>query len=181
MAVFNTVYQTATKMARVYVTSSGWSFQVYKSSFQSNESVYSTVLFIKQEARSAGIYWATFWPTLLFTLLFDKPLYVKANKIKYDCGDEFKSIYLWLGGFRQLTSFLGAGCKLFEGGGIEEIWCTVCAKKSLPKMTEGKAYAKCLRACLLTDAAFHLTLLHTDIKKTSKKEDKEKISDNDCS
>ena len=55
------------------------------------------------------------------------------------------------------------------------------AKKSLPKMTEGKAYAKCLRACLLTDAAFHLTLLHTDIKKTSKKEDKEQISDNDCS
>ena len=48
-------------------------------------------------------------------------------------------------------------------------------------MTEGKAYAKCLRACLLTDAAFHLTLLHTDIKKTSKKEDKEQISDNDCS
>ena len=56
MAVFNTVYQTGTKMARVYVTSSGWSFQVYKSSFQSNESVYSTMLFIKQEARSAGIY-----------------------------------------------------------------------------------------------------------------------------
>ena len=57
----------------------------------------------------------------------------------------------------------------------------MCAKKSLPKMTEGRAYAKCLRACLLTDVAFHLTLLHTDIKKTSKKEDKEQISDNDCS
>ena len=77
-------------------------------------------------------------------------------------------------------SFLEAGYKLFEGGGIEEIWCTVCAKKSLPKMTEGKAYAKCLRACLLTDAALHLTLLHTDIEKTSKKEDKEQISDNEC-
>ena len=78
-------------------------------------------------------------------------------------------------------SFLGAGCKLFEGGRIEAICCTVCAKKSLPKMTEGKAYAKCLRACLLTDAAPHLTLLDTDIEKTSKKEDEEQISDNDCS
>ena len=78
-------------------------------------------------------------------------------------------------------SFLGAGCKLFEGGGIEEIWCTVYAKKSIPKKIEGKAYAKCLRACLLTDAALHLTLLHTDIESTLKKEDEEQISDNDCS
>ena len=78
-------------------------------------------------------------------------------------------------------SFLGAGCKLFEGGGIEEIWCTVYTKKSIPKIIEGKAYAKCLRACLLTDAALHLTLLHTDIESTLKKEDEEQISDNDCS
>ena len=78
-------------------------------------------------------------------------------------------------------SFLGAGCKLFEGGGIEEIWCTVYAKKSIPKKIEGKAYAKCLRARLLTDAALHLTLLHTDIESTLKKEDEEQISDNDCS
>ena len=86
-----------------------------------------------------------------------------------------------LDGFYQLMSFLGAGCKLFEGGGIEEIWCTVYPKKSIPKMIEGKAYAKCLRACLLTDAALHLTLLHTDIDSTSKKEDEKQISDNDCS
>ena len=78
-------------------------------------------------------------------------------------------------------SFLGAGCKLFEGGGIEEIWCAVYAKKSIPKIIEEKAYAKCLRACLLTDAALHLTLLHTDIESTLKKEDEEQISDNDCS
>ena len=78
-------------------------------------------------------------------------------------------------------SFLGAGCKLFEGGGIEEIWCAVYAKKSIPKIIEEKAYAKCLRACLLTDAALHLTLLHTDIESALKKEDEEQISDNDCS
>ena len=55
MAVFNIVYQTAIKLERVYVTSNEWSLRVYKSIFQSNESVYSTMLFIKQGARSAGI------------------------------------------------------------------------------------------------------------------------------
>ena len=57
----------------------------------------------------------------------------------------------------------------------------MCAKKSIPKIIEGKACAKCLRACLLTDAALYLTLLHADIESTSKKENKEQISDNHCS
>ena len=139
---------------------------------ETNESMYSTVLFVKEQARSAGKCCAT--------LIFDQPLYLKSNKIKYDSGDEFKSIYLRLNGFHLLSSFLGPGCKLFEGAGIDEIWCTVYAKKSIPKMIEGKVYSKCLRACLLTDAALHLTLLHTDIERKSKKEDEEQISDNDC-
>ena len=54
-------------------------------------------------------------------------------------------------------------------------------KKSIPKIIEGKTCAKCLRAYLLTDAALHLTLLHADIESTSKKEDKEQISDNHSS
>ena len=41
-------------------------------------------------------------------------------------------------------------------------------------MTEGKAYANCLRACLLTDAALHLTLLHTDIEVHQKRRMKNK-------
>ena len=81
--------------------------------------------------------------------------------------------------FTNLCHFWGLATS-FEGGGIEEIWCTVYAKKSIPKMIEGKAYAKCLRACLLADAALRLTLIHTDIESTLKREDKEQISDNDC-
>ena len=38
---------------------------------------------------------------------------------------------------------------------------------------------KPMLACLLTDAAFHLTLLHTDIESTAKKVE-EQIPDNDC-
>lgn len=139
---------------------------------ETSKSVYSTKFFVNEQARSAGVCCAT--------LTFDQPLQLNGNKIKYDSGNEFKSIYPRLSGFHQLMSFLGAGCKLFEGGGVEEIWCTVYAKKSIPKMIEGKAYAKCLRACLLADAALYLTLIHTDIESTLKREDKEQISDNDC-
>ena len=63
-------------------------------------------------------------------------------------------------------SFLGAGCKLFEGAGLEELWGEVYARKTIPKMIEGKAYSKCVRACMLTDAALHLTLLKNEIEKT---------------
>ena len=56
-------------------------------------------------------------------------------------------------------SFLGAGCKQMESSGLEELWATVYANNSIPKMMEGKAYSRTLRACLLTDAARHLVLL----------------------
>ena len=46
-----------------------------------------------------------------------------------------------------------------EGSGLEDLWATVYACNSLPKMMDGKAYTKTLRACLLTDAALHLTLI----------------------
>ena len=72
---------------------------------ETNESLYSIMLFAKEQARLAGMCCA---------LTFDQPLYLKANKIKYDSGNEFKSIYLRLGGFQQLMSFLGSGCKLFK-------------------------------------------------------------------
>ena len=61
----------------------------------------------------------------------------------------------------MLMSFLGAGCKLMEGSGLDDLWATAYARGSLPKMMEGKAYTKCLRACLLSDAALHTVLLET--------------------
>ena len=83
----------------------------------------------------------------------------KANCIKHSYPNEFISIHLCLGGFHQLMSFLGAGYKLLEGSGIEELWERMYAKHSIPKMMTGKAYIKCLRAWFLTDAALHLTLM----------------------
>ena len=68
------------------------------------------------------------------TLTFDQPLYLKACRIKADSNTEFNNIHLRLGGFHQLMSFLVAGCKVLEGSGLEQLWETANAKKSLPKM-----------------------------------------------
>ena len=116
-----------------------------------NEAVLSTMEFVISQAKKAGICCAT--------LTFDQPLYYRAYKIKIDNQPEFQKLFLRLGGFHQLMSFLGAECKLMEGSRLEQLWETVYATKSLPKMMEGKAYTKTLRACILTDAALHLVLM----------------------
>ena len=118
---------------------------------QTNEAVYSTMAFVLSQAKKAGI--------CCVSLTFDQPLYLKSYRIKQDNHNEFEKLFVRLGGFHQLMSFLGAGCKLMEGTGLEDLWATVYACNSLPKMMDGKAYTKTLRACLLTDAALHLTLI----------------------
>ena len=121
---------------------------------ETNEAIYSTMSFVKEQAEQIKL--------CCGALTFDQPLYLKANMIKTNNGDEFKSIHLRLGGFHQLMSFLGTIGKLYEGSGIENVWESVYAKKSIPKMLTGKAYSKCLRACLLTDVALHAALLQSN-------------------
>ena len=72
----------------------------------SYEAVYSTLDFIREEIKKKSI--------CCTSLTFDQPLYWKAKEIKADKSREFDSIHLKLGGFHQLTSFLGAGCKLMK-------------------------------------------------------------------
>ena len=54
--------------------------------------------------------------------------------------------------------FIGVGCNLIQDDGLKEVWSTVYKENSFLKMLEGKAYSRCLRACLLTDTALHFTL-----------------------
>ncbi|XP_071081970.1 uncharacterized protein [Haliotis cracherodii] len=121
---------------------------------QTNEAVYSTMRFVDSQRIKLGQCCAQ--------LTFDQPLYAKGYKIKTDNPNEFSHVQLRLGGFHQLMSYLGAGCKCMEDSGLDELWATVYARKSLPKMFDGKSYSKILRACLLTDAALHVTLLESD-------------------
>ena len=117
----------------------------------SYDAIYSTMSFVKQQIQQKRI--------CCTSLTFDLPLFWKASEIKADKSPEFDHIHLKLGGFHQLMSFMGAGCKLMQDAGLKELWSTVYKENSLPKMLEGKAYSRCLRACLLTDAALHFTLL----------------------
>ena len=72
-----------------------------------NEAIYCTMRFVVDQGKKIGL--------CCGTLTFDQPLYLKANHINYSFPDEFVSVHLRLGGFHQLMSFLGAGCKLFKG------------------------------------------------------------------
>ena len=122
---------------------------------ETNEAVQSTMVFVMNQAHKAGMCCAT--------LTFDQPLYLRAYRLKADDPQSFSKLFLRLGGFHLLVSYLGAGCKLMEDSGLEDLWETVYARKSIPKMMEGKAYSKTLRACLLTDAALHLVLLPSEM------------------
>ena len=120
---------------------------------QTNEAVFSTMIFVQFQARKCGM--------CCGTLTFDQPRYSKSFKIKQDNHPQFQHIFLRVGGFHQLMSFMGAGCKLMEDSGLDGLWATDYAKNSLPKVMEGKAHTKTLRACLLTNAALHIFLLQT--------------------
>ena len=56
-------------------------------------------------------------------------------------------------------SFLGAIGKIMGGSGLEELWTTVYAKNSVNQMMEGRAYARSVRAHILTSLALHLEIL----------------------
>ena len=68
------------------------------------EAVYSTLSFVNEEIKKKSI--------CCTSLTFDQPFHWKAKEIKAEMSPEFDSIYLELGSFHQLMSFLGAGCKL---------------------------------------------------------------------
>ena len=72
----------------------------------SYEAVYSTISFVNEEIKKNSM--------CCISLTFNQPLHWKAYEIKADKSQEFDSIYLKVGGFHQLMSFLRAGWKLME-------------------------------------------------------------------
>ena len=93
------------------------------------------------------------------SLPFDLPLFWKGSVIKGDKSSELDYVYFKIGGFHHLMSFMGAAYKLMQDAGLKEIWSIAYKENSLSKMLKGKAYSRCLRACLLTDTALHFKLL----------------------
>ncbi|KAE8746250.1 hypothetical protein FOCC_FOCC007122, partial [Frankliniella occidentalis] len=90
---------------------------------------------------------------------FDLPLYVKAKSIADEC---LPNIIPRLGGFHTLMSFMGAAGHIMNGSGLEELWQTVYAENSIPKMLGGHAYSRALRAHILTRLALITVVLEAE-------------------
>ncbi|KAJ8678150.1 hypothetical protein QAD02_013937 [Eretmocerus hayati] len=62
------------------------------------------------------------------------------------------------GGFHLLMSNMGSMCHIMLGSGLEDMWCTVHAQDSMKKMLTGHAYARALRAHILSYTALNIKL-----------------------
>ena len=68
------------------------------------------------------------------------------------------SVVVRLRGFISLC-LMGAIGKIMAGSGLKELWCTIYANDSTPKMITGHHHAQALRAHFLTQIALQKTLL----------------------
>jgi hypothetical protein len=108
-------------ISKVYVGHGDCTTVVYNPMIPLNpsidEAVYSTMTFVQDQALKLGMCCAS--------LTFDQLLYLKNYNIKHDSLPQFEHISLRQGGFHQLMSFLGTGCKLMETSGLQDLWATV--------------------------------------------------------
>jgi hypothetical protein len=92
---------------------------------------------------------------------FDQPLYIKAAEIVKSSDPELKRIVVRLGGFHVLMSLMGSIGYVMGGSGQADLWETVYAPNTVIHMMTGHAYARALRAHLLTSQAITSLLLQT--------------------
>lgn len=83
---------------------------------------------------------------------FDQPLYHKARALVSQ-DDGLDDVVIVLGEFHLRMSYMGCVGYIMDGSGLAELWATVYAKDSVKAMLTGKAYARALRAHILTFTA----------------------------
>ena len=84
---------------------------------------------------------------------FDQPLYIKDADIVASL-PELSNIFLRLGGFHLVMSYLGSAGYIMSQSGLKDMtWGTVYANNSIDHMMTGHAYARALRAHMLTAAS----------------------------
>ena len=84
------------------------------------------------------------------TITFDQPLYLKAYEI---VSTKKMDLFVRLGGFHQLMSFLGSIGSLMEGSGLRSAMETVYAPLTVGHMFTGKAYSRAVRGHMLAASA----------------------------
>ena len=83
---------------------------------------------------------------------FDQPLNIKAADIVAS-SPELSNVFLRLGGFNLVMSYLGSVGYIMSQSGLKDMWETVYATNSIDHMVTGHAYARALRAHMLTTAS----------------------------
>ena len=91
--------------------------------------VYSLLSFLEEQCKKLNV------PMACVT--FDQQLYIKAYEI---VSSEKINVFVRLGGFHQLTSFLGSIEKVMEGSGLRSVLETVYSPVTVSHMFTGKAY-----------------------------------------
>ena len=85
------------------------------------------------------------------SIIFDQPLYVKAYEIAMSNKIE---IFVQLGGFHQLMSFLGSIGTLMERSGLRRALETVHIPLTVGNMMTGKAYTRAVHGHMMSASAF---------------------------
>ncbi len=89
---------------------------------------------------------------------FDQPLYIKAAEI-VQASPDITRICVRLRGFHLLMSYMGSIGFIMGGSGLDALWETVYAPNTVIHMMTGHAYARALRAHLLSSAAMITVML----------------------
>ena len=84
------------------------------------------------------------------SITFDQPLYVKAYEIAMSNKIE---IFVRLGGFHKLMSFLGSIGSLMEGSGLRRALEAVYVLLTVGHMMTGKAYTRAVRSHMISASA----------------------------
>ena len=71
----------------------------------------------------------------------------------------FNQIFLHLGGFQKLMSYMGATGFIMKGSVLEELFLTVYASNTIDYMMNGKAYSHALRGHMLASPALTKLIL----------------------
>lgn len=117
--------------------------------------VVTTLLYAYKAGTSSG--------QKLIIITFDQQLYWKARDIigSAPADSELQNIFVRLGGFHLIMSFMGAIGKIMSGSGLENAWATIYAEGSIPAMLLGKSYGRAIRAHLLTNLSLVKIVLDT--------------------
>ena len=78
---------------------------------------------------------------------------------------DLSNVVVRLGGFHLVMSYLRSVGYIMSGTGLETLWETIYAAGSVIHMSTGHAYARAVRALMLTSAALSSILLtnHDDM------------------